>query len=186
MGFGARALEALNAFYSGEYLSLSEQPADPTNSMSFERAAKIKQSASLHEESLGLRDVTTMPPLLQRLSEIPPPALDYLGVSYGLTPSLLKFWKRAGYIPLYVRQTPSDLTGEYTCVMLRGVGIGEGPGKSPYIDWLTEFAKGLYIGVLCESVAKLFSRFQITLHFAPLLSLQGVWECAWTSSIRGC
>ena len=26
MGYGARALEALNAFYSGEYLNLSETP----------------------------------------------------------------------------------------------------------------------------------------------------------------
>ena len=141
MGFGARALEALNAFYSGEYLNLDEVP-QKDSSVPFEKAAKISKSATLHEESLGLRDVATMPPLLQRLSEIQPPALDYLGVSYGLTPSLLKFWKRAGYIPLYVRQTPSDLTGEFTCVMLRGIGVGDGPGKSPYIDWLTEFAKG--------------------------------------------
>ena len=31
-----------------------------------------------------------MPPLLQRLSERKPENLDYLGVSYGLTPSLLR------------------------------------------------------------------------------------------------
>ncbi|KIM30804.1 hypothetical protein M408DRAFT_21631 [Serendipita vermifera MAFF 305830] len=140
MGFGARTLEALNAFYSGEYLNLDEVPQS-NPSVSFEKAAKVSKNANLYEESLGLRDVTTMPPLLQRLTEIQPPSLDYLGVSYGLTPSLLKFWKRAGYIPLYVRQTPSDLTGEFTCVMLRGIGTGEGPGKSPYVDWLTEFAK---------------------------------------------
>jgi N-acetyltransferase 10 len=144
MGFGTRALEALNAFYSGEYLNLDEVP-QKESSISFEKAAKVSKAANLHEESLGIRDVATMPPLLQRLSEVQPPALDYLGVSYGLTPSLLKFWKRAGYIPLYVRQTPSDLTGEFTCVMLRGIGVGEGPGKSPYIDWLTEFAKGEFM-----------------------------------------
>ena len=37
-----------------------------------------------------------MPPLLQRLSERQPESLDYLGVSYGLTPQLL----RRVYIPL--------------------------------------------------------------------------------------
>jgi N-acetyltransferase 10 len=141
MGFGARALEALNAFYNGEYLNLDEVPkSDP--SIPFERAAKVSKNATLQGESLGIRNVATMPPLLQRLSEIRPPQLDYLGVAYGLTAPLLKFWKRAGYVPLYVRQTPNDLTGEFTCVMVRGVGYGEGPGKSPHIDWLTEFAKG--------------------------------------------
>ncbi|CCA70074.1 related to KRE33-Killer toxin REsistant protein [Serendipita indica DSM 11827] len=140
MGFGARALEALNDFYSGEYFNLDETPR-AQNSVSFEKAARVGKSTTLQEETLGLRDVTTMPPLLQRLSEIQPPALDYLGVAYGLTAPLLKFWKRAGYIPLYLRQTPSDLTGEFTCMMVRGVGKGDGPGKSPPIDWLTEFAK---------------------------------------------
>ena len=32
-----------------------------------------------------------MPPLLQRLSERRPEALDYLGVSYGITPQLLRY-----------------------------------------------------------------------------------------------
>ncbi len=85
-----------------------------------------------------------MPPLLQRLSEVQPPALDYLGVSYGLTASLLKFWKKSGYVPLYVRQTPNDLTGEYTTVMVRGDGHSDGSSKSPQVEWLTEFAKGLH------------------------------------------
>ena len=32
-----------------------------------------------------------MPPLLQRLSERHPESLEYLGVSYGLTPQLLRY-----------------------------------------------------------------------------------------------
>ena len=39
MGFGARALEALNAFYSGEYVNLDEVPKE-THSISFETVAK--------------------------------------------------------------------------------------------------------------------------------------------------
>lgn len=42
-------------------------------------------------------------PLLSKLSERVPEPLDYLSVSYGLTLPLLKFWCRAGYIPLYIR-----------------------------------------------------------------------------------
>lgn len=80
-----------------------------------------------------------MPPLLQRLPELKPQQLDWLGVSYGLTPQLLKFWKRAGYVPLYVRQTTNDLTGEHTCVMLRGIGAGENDTSK---EWLSDFASG--------------------------------------------
>lgn len=105
-----------------------------------------------------------MPPLLQRLSERKPEALDYLGVSYGLTSSLLRcvlllicpatlrsekmhlnrFWKRARYTPLYVRQTTSELTGEHTCVMVRGLNSS----NERDLEWLGEFAKGttLFLG----------------------------------------
>lgn len=79
-----------------------------------------------------------MPPLLQRLSERKPENLDYLGVSYGLTPQLLRFWKRAGYVPLYLRQTTSELTGEHTCVMVRGLNSS----LDSDMGWLHEFAKG--------------------------------------------
>jgi N-acetyltransferase 10 len=49
------------------------------------------------------------------------------------------FWKRAGYVPLYLRQTTSELTGEHTCVMVRGLN-SSGEGE---LGWLSEFAKGI-------------------------------------------
>lgn len=36
----------------------------------------------------------------------PPP-----GVSYGLTQQLYSFWRKAGYEPLYLRQSASETTG---------------------------------------------------------------------------
>lgn len=45
----------------------------------------------------------TSEPLLLKLSERVPENVDYLSVSYGLTLPLLRFWSRAGYIPLYIR-----------------------------------------------------------------------------------
>jgi N-acetyltransferase 10 len=96
------------------------------------------QDTTLQTDSVGVRDVNKMPPLLQRLSERRPEQLDYLGVSYGLTKDLLRFWKRAGYAPLYVRQTANDLTGEHTCVMLKTLN-GEVAGSS---NWLAAFAQG--------------------------------------------
>jgi len=46
-----------------------------------------------------------LPPLFSKLSERKPESLDYLGVSYGLTSDLLRFWKKCGFLPVYLRQT---------------------------------------------------------------------------------
>lgn len=43
-------------------------------------------------------------------------------------------------MPLYIRQSQSELTGEHSCVMVRGLNsAGEGD-----LGWLGEFAKGTY------------------------------------------
>ncbi|KAH9948851.1 GNAT acetyltransferase 2-domain-containing protein [Amylocystis lapponica] len=134
MGYGARALQALNSFYSGEYFNLDE---DAPLEQSYPDPAAVDESTTLMTDKPTIRAATAMPPLLQRLTERKPETLDYLGVSYGLTPQLLRFWKRAGYVPLYVRQTASELTGEHTCVMVRGLNTStEGE-----LEWLGEFAK---------------------------------------------
>ncbi|KZV81944.1 DUF699-domain-containing protein [Exidia glandulosa HHB12029] len=137
MGYGARALDCLNSFYSGEYLNLDEVARVDKSSKSLAQEAVVDASASLLQENIGVRSAARMPPLLQRLTERKPEQLDYLGVSYGLTPQLLRFWKRAKYVPLYLRQTQNELTGEYTCVMVRGLKST----PSSDLGWLTEFAK---------------------------------------------
>ena len=58
--------------------------------------------------------------------------------------SRARFWKRAGYVPLYIRQTPSELTGEYACVMTRGLNSS----VESELEWLDEFAKG-FLNVEC-------------------------------------
>lgn len=98
----------------------------------------VHQSDTLQTDKIGIRDAAKMPPLLQHLSERQPEKLDYLGVSYGITPLLFKFWKRAGYVPLYMRQTTNELTGEHTCVMLRGLN----KNKDESAAWLAAFSVG--------------------------------------------
>ncbi|KAH8977238.1 DUF699-domain-containing protein [Lactarius akahatsu] len=134
MGYGARALHALNAYYSGEYFDLDES-AKPE--VSYPDAAAIDDSTTLLIDHPTIRSAGAMPPLLQRLTERKPENLDYLGVSYGLTSQLLRFWKRAGYVPLYIRQTQSDLTGEHTIVMVRGLQSS----ANEELGWLGEFSK---------------------------------------------
>ncbi|KAF9447020.1 DUF699-domain-containing protein [Macrolepiota fuliginosa MF-IS2] len=134
MGYGSRALQALNSFYSGEYFDLDESSKSQP---SYPDPAAIDPSETLLTENTTVRAPQVMQPLLQRLTERKPENLDYLGVSYGLTPQLLRFWKRAGYVPLYLRQTQSELTGEHTCVMVRGLNSS----TDSELEWLGEFTK---------------------------------------------
>ena len=71
----------------------------------------------LHEKLYSRKN---LPPLLEKLAEHRlTHSIDYLGVSYGLSSDLLKFWKKNQFLPVYIRQTASDLTGEYSCIMLK-------------------------------------------------------------------
>ena len=47
------------------------------------------------------------------------PSVDYLGVSYGATPSLLRFWSSNGYRTVHLSTTRNDASGEHSAVMLR-------------------------------------------------------------------
>jgi len=126
MGYGSRALHLLQEYYQGKIVAVREDMEEET----------IDQ---VEEEELGLLEETlaprkNLPPLLLELGERPPEPLDYLGTSFGLTPSLLRFWKKAGYVPAYLRQTKNDLTGEHTCIMLKVLD-----SSSNNTTWLTEF-----------------------------------------------
>ncbi|KAL5633140.1 hypothetical protein ACGC1H_003586 [Rhizoctonia solani] len=134
MGYGSRALKALESFYNGELFNLDETPEETQEG---DYRPTIDPNATLLTDKIAVRAATQMPPLLQRLSQRKPEMLDYVGVSYGLSPQLLRFWKRAGYCPLYLRQTTSDLTGENTCVMIKNLGeVQEGEEH-----WIGAFAQ---------------------------------------------
>lgn len=75
----------------------------------------------LHEEEVKPREMAELPPLFLRLEERPAERLHYVGVSFGLTQQLLRFWQKLKFSPLYLRQTASDVTGEHTCIMLKAL-----------------------------------------------------------------
>ncbi|WFD31965.1 N-acetyltransferase 10 [Malassezia sp. CBS 17886] len=119
MGYGSRALQQLEAFYRGALLDADAVEGDAgAGAPGGGHAAAAPASAP---QEIALRDAASLPPLLMRLSERRPEPLDWLGVSYGLTPALFRFWKKNGYTPLYIRQVPNELTGEYSTVQLRTV-----------------------------------------------------------------
>lgn len=138
MGYGSKALQLLGEFYEGRVSSLSE--AEPVEDEEMIRVTDAElENSTLLEDNIKVRDIKSMPPLFARLSERKPPQLDYMGVSYGLTPSLHKFWKRLSFAPVYLRQTPNDLTGEHTCVMLRTLDL-----PSADSSWLGAFVRDFH------------------------------------------
>lgn len=62
-------------------------------------------------------------PILKRLSEHKPPILHWLGTSFGVTKELFGFWKKSGFIPIYMRQQVNELTGEHTTVMIKPLAL---------------------------------------------------------------
>ncbi|KAF2739338.1 N-acetyltransferas-like protein [Polyplosphaeria fusca] len=135
MGYGSRALELLVDFYDGKLASLSE--TEPREMQEMKRVTEAElEDATLLKDEVKVREAKDMPPLFARLPELKTPQLDYVGVSYGLTQQLHKFWKRAQFVPVYLRQTPNELTGEHTCVMLRSLETTSSDGS-----WVAAFAK---------------------------------------------
>ncbi|KAI3614609.1 hypothetical protein CBS9595_003880 [Malassezia furfur] len=126
MGYGSRALALLEQFYSGALCD-----ADALAARQARDAAPRRPGGG----EVAVRDASQLPPLLERLAERAPERLEWLGVSYGLTPSLFRFWKHAGFVPLYMRQTPNELTGEYSTVQLKTIGAARGAA------WLAAFAR---------------------------------------------
>uniref|UniRef100_H3DF39 RNA cytidine acetyltransferase n=1 Tax=Tetraodon nigroviridis TaxID=99883 RepID=H3DF39_TETNG len=130
MGYGSRALQLLQMYYEGKFPTMDESTGSNPN----EITSVSSEAVSLLEEVVTPRK--ELPPLLLKLSERRAERLDYLGVSYGLTAQLLRFWKKAGYSPVYLRQTPNDLTGEHSCVMLKELNTDEASEQS---RWLAAF-----------------------------------------------
>jgi N-acetyltransferase 10 len=131
MGYGKRALQLLIDYYEGKMQNLTNENDNNNNNnddddIEVDSTKEINtipnESLSLQNEEIKIRDVKTMPPLLLNLNERPlTEHLKWIGVSYGLTEKLHRFWKKSGFVPVYLRQTSNELTGEYTCIMLRNL-----------------------------------------------------------------
>ncbi|VVC39862.1 RNA cytidine acetyltransferase NAT10,tRNA(Met) cytidine acetyltransferase TmcA, N-terminal,Possible tRNA [Cinara cedri] len=128
MGYGSRALSLLKMYYEFLIPSLEEGQLPKENIDSIQ-----EEDVDLLEERIEPRN--NLPPLLLKLSERPPERLDYIGTSFGLTGPLLKFWKKAGFIPLYIRQTNNELTGEHSCIMISTLNTSDSKNQ----NWLSQF-----------------------------------------------
>ncbi|KAK6056658.1 putative ATPase DUF699 [Cooperia oncophora] len=158
MGYGTRTLELLEEYYLGHVPSIDEGVKEtvktvkvtsysvvlyePVHLLSmFSGRFQDGHTVALLEEQIAPR--ADLPPLLMRLTERKAERLDYLGVSFGLTLNLLKFWKKNGFVPVYLRQTPSPLTGEYTCAMLKRMDDQSETSSSWLAAYFREFRSRL-------------------------------------------
>ncbi|KAI9720055.1 MAG: hypothetical protein M1812_003182 [Candelaria pacifica] len=136
MGYGSRALQLLTDFYEGKFANLSEEETTASEAIVRVNDDELTNSTLL-DDNIKVRDIRHMPPLFSKLTERKPNNLDYLGVSFGLTQNLLRFWKRGSFVPVYLRQTANELTGEHSCVMLLTLNAGNGADTA----WLGAFSR---------------------------------------------
>ena len=134
-GYGTRALQLLEKYYKGLYdqFGSSDNEAAEQNELNNENL-EDDNIVDTNEEDLNdikKKSKKSLPPLLSKLSERRAERLNYLGTSFGLTNELLKFWKKNGYLPVYIRQTTSDLTGEHSCIMVKSI--------EEECSWINEF-----------------------------------------------
>lgn len=116
MGYGSKAMQLLYDYYAGNFsvnLNETEMADEETN----ENGVSTKANK----------------PLLKRLEERRAESLHYIGVSFGLTQELLKFWKINKFVPVYLRDVASEITGEHSCIVLRQIQDGD------QTDWLNKF-----------------------------------------------
>ena len=88
-GYGSRALALLKDYYEFKMTNLDDDLPD----VDFQEG----NTDEIENDEMGLLGETieprkSLPPLLLKLNERKPEKLDYMGVSFGLTGELLKFW----------------------------------------------------------------------------------------------
>lgn len=107
MGYGSKALELLIDYYEGKFINLAEEKDTSTKEPTNKRVVEARGgNGDLLHEDIQVRDIEKMQPLFSRLAERKPEDLEYVGVSYGLTQPLLKFWSRAVFTPVYLVRFP--------------------------------------------------------------------------------
>ncbi|KAF4755641.1 N-acetyltransferase 10, partial [Perkinsus olseni] len=142
-GYATEALKQLEAFLEGKMAGAAdddeESSSDEEESGDEEPAADSEEAtanktAALHTERIAPKK--SVAPLLSKLSDVEslfPGGVDYLGTSFGLTLQLFNFWHKSGLVPLYVRQTANEITGECSAIMVRNCSQGGD-------DWLRKLS----------------------------------------------
>jgi len=75
-------------------------------------------------------------------------SVDYLGVSYGATTPLLRFWSANGYRTVHLSTTRNDASGEHSAVMLRPLSAAGDDLADRHAAWFGRRIEGVLSGAL--------------------------------------
>lgn len=117
LGYGSTAVELLTRYFEGQLTPISEVDVENASESPNVRVTEAAEKVSLLEENIKPR--TDLPPLLVHLHERQSEKLHYIGVSFGLTQDLFRFWRKLKFAPFYISQIPNAVTGEHTCMVLK-------------------------------------------------------------------
>lgn len=134
MGYGSRAMKLVELFFKAELLSAEDAVDHEDQHQRLEESDPI--DVDISKEIVKPR--TNLRPLLTRVDQVRPLRLHWLGVSFGLTGDLWKFYKRLGYRSVYLRQTTNDITGEHTTIVLKQL-LADSDGVKCSDKWLPAF-----------------------------------------------
>ncbi|XP_057501011.1 RNA cytidine acetyltransferase 1 [Actinidia eriantha] len=117
LGYGSTAVELLTRYFEGHLTPMSEADVENALESLHVRVTEAAEKVSLLEENIKPR--TDLPPLLVHLRDRRPERLHYIGVSFGLTLDLFRFWRKHKFAPFYIGQIQSSVTGEHTCMVVK-------------------------------------------------------------------
>lgn len=133
MGYGSRALSLLTRFYAGDLHGT--ESVDDEHVISKENT---KDDNLLSSERPKPR--ANLSPLLMDVADIAVQPLHWIGTSFGLTPSLYRFWStKHSFLPVYLRQTANDVTGEHTVMLIKQLRT-DARGLSASPTWLSDLS----------------------------------------------
>ena len=112
MGYGSRAMDLMRQFFKNELGGLN---AKVTWSSFCSSEVNTISGETLDSQIQPKRQ---LPSLLKNVTDICPPDVNYLSVSYGLTKELFKFWDKNHFKCVYIKHTKNDVTGENNAIML--------------------------------------------------------------------
>ncbi|GAB2220812.1 hypothetical protein Droror1_Dr00008485 [Drosera rotundifolia] len=123
LGYGSLAVQLLTKFYEGNFFPMSDVGDEDDVKESPVGLLEAAEKVSLLEENIRPRK--NLPPLLVHIRDRRPERLHYLGVSFGLTLDLFRFWRKQKFAPFYIGQIPNAVTGEHTCMVLKPLNTDE-------------------------------------------------------------
>lgn len=137
LGYGSTAVELLTRYYEGQLTHITEMETEKVEKPQV-KVSEAAEKVSLLEENIMPR--TNLPPLLVHLRERAPEKLHFIGVSFGLTRDLFRFWRKHKFAPFYIGQISSAVTGEHTCMVLKSLNNDEIEANGPdQWDFLSPF-----------------------------------------------